>query len=121
MALLARSQAELDKAHSREQAATAQVNSAQAVLDNSKLNRGWTTVTSPISGIAGIAKVGIGDLMTPTTVIHGMPRILRVPSAGPEATICGRVHGSTAAAADTQMNATPSTAIRLSRYAPRFW
>lgn len=63
------SQAELDKAHSREQAATAQVNSAQAVLDNSKLNRGWTTVTSPISGIAGIAKVGIGDLMTPTTVM----------------------------------------------------
>ena len=38
----------------------------QAVLDNAKLNLGWTTVTSPISGIAGVAKVGIGDLMTPT-------------------------------------------------------
>jgi membrane fusion protein (multidrug efflux system) len=42
---------------------------AQAALDNAKLNRGWTTVVSPISGIAGIAKVGIGDLMTPTSVM----------------------------------------------------
>ena len=41
----------------------------QAALDNAKLNLGWTTVTSPISGIAGISKVGIGDLMTPTTVM----------------------------------------------------
>lgn len=63
------SQAELDKAHSMERAAGAQVDAAQAVLDNAKLNRTWTTVVSPISGIAGIAKVGIGDLMTPTTVM----------------------------------------------------
>ena len=34
-----------------------------------KLNLGWTTVTSPISGIAGVSKVGIGDLMTPATVM----------------------------------------------------
>lgn len=61
------SQAELDKAHSMEKASTANVQAAQAALDNAKLNRTWTTVASPISGIAGIAKVGIGDLMTPTT------------------------------------------------------
>lgn len=63
------SQAELDKAQSMERAATAEVDANQAVLDNAKLNLAWTTVTSPISGIAGISKVGIGDLMTPTTVM----------------------------------------------------
>jgi membrane fusion protein (multidrug efflux system) len=63
------SQAELDKAQSMERAATAEVDADQAVLDNAKLNLGWTTVTSPISGIAGISKVGVGDLMTPTTIM----------------------------------------------------
>ena len=63
------SQAELDKAQSSERAATASVDSDQAVLDNAKLNLGWTTVTAPISGIAGVAKVAIGDLMTPATVM----------------------------------------------------
>jgi len=63
------SQAELDKATSAENAATAEMEADQAVLDNANLNLGWTTVTSPISGIAGIAKVGIGDLMTPNTVM----------------------------------------------------
>ena len=52
-----------------ERAATAEVDADQAALDNAKLNLAWTTVTSPISGIAGISKVGIGDLMTPTTVM----------------------------------------------------
>jgi membrane fusion protein, multidrug efflux system len=63
------SQAELDKALSMELAATAEVDAEQAALDNAKLNLGWTTVASPISGIAGISKVGIGDLMSPTTVM----------------------------------------------------
>lgn len=63
------SQAELDKATSMERAATAEVAADQAALDNAKLNLGWTTVTSPISGIAGISKVGVGDLMTPTTIM----------------------------------------------------
>ena len=63
------SQAELDKATSSERAASATVDADQAALDNAKLNLGWTTVTSPISGIAGVAKIGIGDLITPTTVM----------------------------------------------------
>jgi membrane fusion protein (multidrug efflux system) len=63
------SQAELDKATSMQRAATAQVAAAQAVLDNARLNLNWATVVSPISGIAGIAKVGVGDLMTPNTVM----------------------------------------------------
>ncbi len=63
------SQAELDNAQSMQRAATAKVAAAQAVLDNAKLNLGWSTVSSPISGVAGVAKVGVGDLMTPTTVM----------------------------------------------------
>lgn len=63
------SQAELDKAHTMERASKAQVEAAQAALDNSKLNLGWTKVVSPISGIAGVSKVGIGDLISPNTVM----------------------------------------------------
>jgi membrane fusion protein (multidrug efflux system) len=63
------SQAELDKAHSMEKAGRADVEAKQAALDNAKLNLGWTTVNSPISGIAGLAQVAIGDLITPNTVM----------------------------------------------------
>jgi RND family efflux transporter MFP subunit len=63
------SQAELDKALSSESAAKAGVDANQAAVDNAKLNLGWTTVASPISGIAGISKVQVGDLMTPTTTM----------------------------------------------------
>lgn len=63
------SQAELDKALSYERAGKATVEADQAVLDNARLNLGWTTVASPIAGIAGVAKVGIGDLITPTTIM----------------------------------------------------
>ena len=63
------SQAELDKALSMERAAKAEVEANQAAVDNAKLNLGWTTVTSPISGVAGVSNVGIGDLMTPTTLM----------------------------------------------------
>jgi len=69
------SQAELDKALSMERAAKAEMDADQAVLDNANLNLGWATVTSPISGIAGISKVGIGDLMTPTTVMTTMSSV----------------------------------------------
>src|SRR5246127_2225493 len=63
------SKAELDKAQSLERASLATVAADQAGLDNARLNLGWTTVTSPIAGIAGVAKIGIGDLITPTTVM----------------------------------------------------
>jgi membrane fusion protein (multidrug efflux system) len=63
------SQAELDKALSLETAGKAEVNAEQAALDNAQLDMGWTTVRSPISGIAGVSKVQIGDLMTPITIM----------------------------------------------------
>jgi len=52
-----------------ETAGKAEVNAEQAVLDNAKLNLAWSTVTSPISGIAGVSKVQVGDLMTPTSIM----------------------------------------------------
>jgi RND family efflux transporter MFP subunit len=69
------SQAELDKALSFEKASTAGVNASQAELDNANLNLRWTTVVSPISGISGVAKVGIGDLITPNTVMTTVSRV----------------------------------------------
>ena len=63
------SQAELDKAHSAQRAAKAMVDANQAMVDNAKLNLNWTTVTAPITGIAGVSKSQIGDLITPNTVM----------------------------------------------------
>jgi membrane fusion protein (multidrug efflux system) len=63
------SQQELDNAISGEQAARASVDASQAALDNAKLNRNWSTVRSPISGIIGISKVAVGDLVTPATIL----------------------------------------------------
>jgi len=63
------SQAELDKATSAQRAAKAMVDANQAALDNSKLNLNWTLVTAPITGIAGVSKSQIGDLITPNTVM----------------------------------------------------
>ncbi len=69
------SQAELDKATSSERAASATVDADQAALDNAKLNLGWTTVTSPISGIAGVAKVGIQRAsLSPSSGYWGLRR-----------------------------------------------
>jgi len=63
------SQAELDKATSGQKAARAMVEADQAALDNAKLNLHWTTVTAPITGIAGVSKSQIGDLITPNTLM----------------------------------------------------
>ena len=53
------SQAELDKATSMERAATAEVDAAQAVLDNAKLNLGWTTVTSPSPELPALPRLAL--------------------------------------------------------------
>ena len=52
------SQAELDKAQSSERAATASVEADQAVLDNAKLNLGWTTRDCPDLGHRGSGQSG---------------------------------------------------------------
>jgi len=63
------SQQELDNAHSAKSAALATVGALQAAVDQAKLNLAWTRVTSPISGIAGLAQGQVGDLVSPQTVL----------------------------------------------------
>ena len=63
------SQKELDDAIQSERANQASVESAQAALDQAKLNLGWTKIHSPIDGVAGIAVAQIGDLVSPATVL----------------------------------------------------
>jgi membrane fusion protein (multidrug efflux system) len=46
-------------------AAEAQVLGSQAAVEKARLNLDFTTVTSPIGGIAGIAKAQVGDLVGP--------------------------------------------------------
>lgn len=50
-------------------AAEAQVKSTQAMVRTAQLNLGFTKITSPIDGIAGIALAQVGDLVSPTSGI----------------------------------------------------
>lgn len=61
------SQQELDNARSSRAAAQATVGALEAAVEQAKLNLSWTKVTSPIDGIAGLAKGQVGDLVSPQT------------------------------------------------------
>lgn len=61
------SQQELDNAVQANQANLAAVESAKAQVEQAQLNLGWTKVTSPITGVSGIAIAQVGDLVDPTT------------------------------------------------------
>ena len=60
------SQKDLDDANGSFLSAKAQLEAAEASLMTAKLNLGFTRITSPVTGIAGIAKAQIGDLLSPT-------------------------------------------------------
>ena len=60
------SQKDLDDATGSYLSAKAQLEAAEASLKTAKLNLGFTRITSPVSGIAGIAKAQIGDLLSPS-------------------------------------------------------
>ena len=47
----------------------AQVQAAEAAVENARLNLGWTKVNSPIDGIAAIAQAQVGDLVGITTLL----------------------------------------------------
>jgi membrane fusion protein, multidrug efflux system len=49
-------------------AAQAQILGAQAALEKAQLNLSFTKITSPVDGIAGIAKTQIGNLVGPGTI-----------------------------------------------------
>lgn len=63
------SQQELDNALSARDAARAAVASSRAALASARLNFEWAKVTSPITGIAGIAAAQVGDLVGPQTLL----------------------------------------------------
>ncbi len=60
------SREDLDNAIQANLAAQAQVKADQASITNAELSLSFTKITSPISGIAGIALAQIGDLVGPT-------------------------------------------------------
>ena len=59
------SQEELDDAMQANLAAKASVEAAKAAVQQAKLNVEFASVTSPIEGIAGLARAQIGDLVGP--------------------------------------------------------
>jgi membrane fusion protein, multidrug efflux system len=61
------SQEEYDDAVQANLEAKAAVVSAQAQVEQAQLNLGFTRITSPIDGIASIAKAQLGDLVGPAT------------------------------------------------------
>jgi RND family efflux transporter MFP subunit len=60
---------EFDHVNQTAQASAAAVQAAAAAVETAKLNEDWTRITSPIAGVAGIAKSQVGDLVNPTTVM----------------------------------------------------
>jgi len=62
------SQKDLDDATGREQATHASVLAAKAAVDKAELELGFTKITSPVDGIAGVAKAQIGNLVGPGSV-----------------------------------------------------
>lgn len=59
------SKKDLDDAVGAELSSRAEVEAAKAALAKAQLDLGFTKITSPIEGIAGIAKVGTGSLVGP--------------------------------------------------------
>lgn len=68
-------QAQLDNDVQANQAAEAMVAAAKAQVDQAELNLGFTQVRSLISGVAGLAKGQIGDLVGPTTILTTVSQV----------------------------------------------
>jgi membrane fusion protein (multidrug efflux system) len=58
------SKAQVETARAQIQAANATVQAARATVDTAQLNLGFTRLTSPIDGIAGIAQLQVGALVS---------------------------------------------------------
>jgi RND family efflux transporter MFP subunit len=71
----AMSKQELDNAVQATHASEALVQAAQAAVDNARLNLDWTRIYSPIDGIAGIAPVQVGNLVTPSTLLTTVSQV----------------------------------------------
>jgi membrane fusion protein (multidrug efflux system) len=61
------SEQERDNSMQAAAAAKAQTEAQRAAVEQAQLNRDFTAITSPIDGIAGLAKAQVGDLVGPST------------------------------------------------------
>jgi membrane fusion protein (multidrug efflux system) len=61
------SQEQLDDAIQANLSARASVEADKAAVENAQLNLGFTKITSPVDGVAGVATAQIGDLLGPST------------------------------------------------------
>ncbi len=61
------SKAAVETAQAQIEASSAGVESAQAAVEAAKVNTGFTRLTSPIDGIAGLAQVQVGNLVNPSS------------------------------------------------------
>jgi RND family efflux transporter MFP subunit len=68
-------QAQLDNDVQANEAAEAMVAAAKAQMDQAELNLGFTKVRSLISGVAGLAKGQIGDLVGPSTILTTVSQV----------------------------------------------
>jgi RND family efflux transporter MFP subunit len=68
-------QSQLDNDIQANLAAKAAVKSAEAQVETAQLNLDFTHVTSLVDGIAGIAQVQIGNLVSPTTVLTSVSQV----------------------------------------------
>ncbi|OWU72335.1 RND transporter [Marinibacterium profundimaris] len=57
-------EAEVDNARATRAEAQANLDAARAALDYARTELSWTTITSPIKGVADVAPVSVGDLVT---------------------------------------------------------
>ncbi len=57
--------AQVETAKAQIQASTAGVEAAKAALETAQVNLGFTRLTSPIDGIAGVAQTQVGNLVNP--------------------------------------------------------
>jgi RND family efflux transporter MFP subunit len=68
-------QSQLDTEIQAKLGAQAQVQAAKANVEQAELNMEWTKVTSLITGIAGIAQVQIGNLVSPSSVLTAVSQV----------------------------------------------
>jgi RND family efflux transporter MFP subunit len=68
-------QQQLDNDLAAERQAAATVDSDRATLAQAQLNHGWTQVTSPIAGIAGIAQAQVGTLVNTSTIMTTVSQV----------------------------------------------
>jgi RND family efflux transporter MFP subunit len=68
-------QSQLDTEIQARLGAQAQVDAAKANLEQAALNVEWTRVTSLVTGIAGVAQVQIGNLVTPSSVLTSVSQV----------------------------------------------